>query len=152
MLVLIPSVILTEMLVLRVNIEAPDQLLAGAALLAGALLTGFSQIAAWRERILTRDEQARTRALDEAAAHILVSLLVAVLITALVVTLTVMPDSCIPDWMSILRIVFGAIAVGALAYVGLTLVIVANLLWDAFQFEKKDARLETLDELPDDGD
>ncbi len=148
-LVAIPAAVIAAMLLFHVTLGVPDQLLAGAALLAGALLTGFSQVAAWRERILTRDEQARTRALDEAAAHILGSLLISVLITVLVVALAVLPTLGISSLLLAVRAVFGAVAVGALAYVGLTLVIVANLLWDAFQLEKKDAVLDELEDLPD---
>lgn len=149
-LVAVPILVGGGMIWLRFEVQAPDQLLAGAALLAGALLTGFSQVAAWRERILTRDEQARTRALNEAAAHILFSLLAAVFIMTLVVLLVVIPGCGLPDWVSGLRIWLGAVAVAALAYVGLTLLIVSNLLWDAFNFEQEDAERENLEDLPDD--
>ncbi|MBD3779232.1 MAG: hypothetical protein IE923_08215 [Micrococcales bacterium] len=133
----------------RVEVSAPDQLLAGVTLLAGALLTGFSQVAAWRERILQRDEQARTRALDEAAAHILFSLLASTLVTALVVALTIVPDLCLPSWLDLLCVILGALAVAALVYVGISIVIVANLLWDAFSSEKVDAQVEAAKELAD---
>ncbi|GAA3326064.1 hypothetical protein GCM10017711_24360 [Paeniglutamicibacter sulfureus] len=144
----IPILVAGGMIWFGLGVQSPDQLLAGAALLAGALLTGFSQVAAWRERILMRDEQARTRALDEAAAHILLSLVAGVAITVLVVSLVVIPSEDIPAWVEQIRVVLGAISVAVLSYVGLTLLIVANLLWDAFQFEKQDAERENLEDLP----
>lgn len=148
-LAVIPLSIAILMVAFRLSIAHPDQLLAGAALLSGALLTGFSQVAAWRERILLRDEQARIRALDEAGAHILSGLLATILITALVVTLTVLPDKCIPEVLTWIRLGIGAIAIGLLTYVGITLFIVTNLLWDAFKAEHEDARRESLQDLPD---
>lgn len=75
------------------------------------------------------------RALREAAAHILVSVLVSMLITlclGAVANIDVAPGvtSGVAYWFSIC---LGAIGVAGLGYLSVALIIVVNLLWDAYE-------------------
>lgn len=122
-----------------------DQLLAACALLAGALLTGFAQIASWRERILYRHravDDIDVRALNEAAAHVLVSLLASVVAAMAVFVLANLDLQCPPLLVYIAACVLSALSAGALVYVAISLLIVVNLLWDAFQNEQREAKRE----------
>jgi hypothetical protein len=47
----LPTLVFIGLLVLNRDLDILDQLLGGTALLIGALLTAFSQVAAWRERV-----------------------------------------------------------------------------------------------------
>lgn len=150
-LVLASGPILAAALVARFDVLLPfDQLIGATALFSGALLVGFSQVAAWRERLLQRQRQVDAvdvRALTEAAAHILFSILVSlVAVTALaVVAYTAALPASQETWLTLLAS-RGAngVAAGALVQIGLTLVIVVNLLWDALQKEERDAQKRSL--------
>lgn len=118
------------------TIDVPQDLLAGIALLIGAELAAFTQLAAWRERLNQRNlgkEVVRRRALDEAVAHVLVSTLVATLTAALLVSISVLgvdeSSGEVTLWSA--RVISAAV-LGLLTYLGLTLWIVVNLLWDAY--------------------
>lgn len=136
-LVAVPTLIFLVDVVVGFGLPKADQVLAGTALLIGGLLASFSQLAGWRERLLDRERAVdgrRIRALDEAAAHILFSIVVSVCATlALVVVsnLDVIADS--PSWLKVCARVLGAVGAAGFAYLALTMVLVANLLWDAYQ-------------------
>jgi hypothetical protein len=134
----------------RVRLENADQFLAGAALLAGALLTGFSQIASWRERVLERDADtnaSRVRSLNEAAAHVLVAVLGALVVTGGVIALAILDFSSPEFWMRASIVGLGALVAAVVTHIALTVVIVVNLLWDAFEREKIDAAKKKRPEL-----
>lgn len=122
-----------------------DQLLAACALLAGALLTGFAQVASWRERILARQrevDEVDVRALSEAAAHILVSLLVSVAAAVSVFALANLDLNCPPLGVHIWSCILSGLSAASLTYVAISLVMVVNLLWDALQNEQREAKRE----------
>lgn len=129
----------------RVELPAADQLLAASALLVGALLAGFAQVASWRERILVRHRRVDivdVRALNEAAAHILISLLVSTVGSIAMFVLSNL------DLKSSSTVVHGfaqaasALSASAFTYVALSLFIVTNLLWDAYMNEEREIRRE----------
>ncbi|MFJ6313691.1 hypothetical protein [Pseudarthrobacter oxydans] len=115
-----------------------DQLIAGTALLMGALLAAFAQIAGWRERLLARaktTDGVEFRALNEAAAHILVAVVVslaATVVLALLANLDVERQNPSVCYSLVLR-ALTALGVAAFTYVSASMVIVVNLLWDAYE-------------------
>ncbi|MGY4859520.1 hypothetical protein [Cryobacterium sp. AP23] len=122
-----------------------DQLLAACALLAGALLTGFAQVASWRERILTRYrrvDEIDVRSLNEAAAHILVSLLVSVLAAIAVFILANLNLQCPTVAVDLWARALSGLSATCLSYVAISLLIVVNLLWDALQNEQRETQRE----------
>lgn len=122
-----------------------DQLLAACALLAGALLTGFAQVASWRERILARHrdvDEIDVRALNEAAAHILVSLLVSVVAAITVFALANLDLTCPPLGVHVWSCVLSGLSAASLTYVAISLIMVVNLLWDALQNEQRESKRE----------
>ena len=115
-----------------------DQLIAGAAVLVGALFAAFTQIAAWRDRLLTRGnltDGVDLRALDEAGAHVLFTVVVSLAATAdLVLLANLDVDQEGPTLIfSIVLKALTAIGVGAFTYMTISLFVVVNLLWDAYE-------------------
>jgi hypothetical protein len=138
--------------VLRIRLGGADQLLAGTALLAGALLTGFGQIAAWRERLLQRPVivgGSRIRALNEAVAHILVCLLMSLVATSCVIVLANLDLTDARAGVIVVEVGFSAVAIAAFTYIFISLIIVVNLLWDAFREEEIDAGKQGLPQFDD---
>lgn len=147
----IPSTVLLAMLSFRVELENSEQLLAGAALLLGALIAAFTQIVSWRERVLSRNretERVKVRALNEAGAHVLVSLIMSVVVTVCVFILANLSLHCVELYVHVFAWVLSALSAGSFAYIALSLVIVANLLWDAFEREEQDIADENLPQFP----
>ncbi|WP_121254811.1 hypothetical protein [Nocardioides ferulae] len=129
-------------IVLDVQLIDPGQLLAATALFVGAMLTAFSQIAAWRERILDRDlkiERSAGRALEEAGAHVLTSVLLSVVVSAVVLLVgaTANLPSVLNEHRETTMRVLTGLATGLLTYIGLALAIVVNLMWDAFSRDRR---------------
>jgi hypothetical protein len=143
----LPTLVFIGLLVLNRDLDILDQLLGGTALLIGALLTAFSQVAAWRERVIARDEAARTRALSEAAALILGSVVAAIAVTALVILVSLIPEACGNIVLHWTRVSIGAAAAALMTLIGLILYIVTGLLWDAFVFEEQVEKSNHLGEL-----
>ena len=147
----VPSVVLVLMVAFRVELTKADQLLAGAALLSAALIGAFAQIVTWRERILRRNrevERIKVRALNEAGAHVLVSLVMSVVLTVSVFVLANLVLDCAPLYVHVIAWILSGISAGSFAYVALSLVIVANLLWDAFEREEQDIIDENPPQFP----
>lgn len=136
-LLIAPGIVLVASIAVGGGVSAADPLLAGTALLIGGLLAAFSQLASWRERLLARErkvDRRRIRALDEAGAHILWAVVVSVGATVdlvILANLDVTNES--PLWLAIAGRVLGAVGAAVFAYLALTLVLVTNLLWDAYQ-------------------
>jgi len=148
----VPLLGLVAVAVLRIRLGGADQLLAGTALLAGALLTGFGQIATWRERLLQRSSivtGSRIRALNEAVAHVLVCLLVSLVATGCVIVLANLDLTDARAVVIGVEVGFSALAVAAFAYIFIALVIVVNLLWDAFREEERDMTTQELPQYED---
>lgn len=146
----------------QVTLQAADQLLAGAALLVGALFAAFGMVASWRERLLERDRKVdgiKLRALNEATAHILFSVVVSLIATGVLAVLsnlvasisaavpapapttaTAAPGTTpplpgtppVPLTEHIAAVALSAIGCAALAYLLVSMLIVVNLLWDAY--------------------
>lgn len=115
-----------------------DQLIAGAALLVGALFAAFTQIAAWRDRILARGnatDAVDLRALSEAGAHILLTVVISLLATAdLVVLANLDVEQENPDLILLIATrALSSLGAGAFTYMTLSLYVVVNLLWDAYE-------------------
>lgn len=147
----VPVAVLVLMIAFRVELNKADQLLAGAALLSAALIGAFAQIVTWRERILRRNrevERIKVRALNEAGAHVLVSLVMSVVVTVAVFVLANLALDCAPLYLHIIAWILSGISAASFAYVALSLVIVANLLWDAFEREEQDIIDENPPQFP----
>jgi hypothetical protein len=115
-----------------------DQFIAGAAVLVGALFAAFTQIAAWRDRLLARGNQTDgvdLRALDEAGAHVLFTVVISLAATAdLVILANLDVEQKDPSLaFSILLRGLTAFGVGTFTYMTLSLFVVVNLLWDAYE-------------------
>jgi hypothetical protein len=146
----VPLTILAVTFLLQLRLASADLLLAAAALLVGALLTAFTQIATWRERLVASGLETvsvRIRALDEAAAHVLSSLLMSVACAVAVLLVGVVSSALLPSYLAwvdgatleLLRsvrawveIALTAVAGAAFAYVVVSIVIVTGLLLDAY--------------------
>lgn len=121
--------------VFGVILSAADQLLAGFALLVGASLAAFAQLASWRERFTERNlrtEAIPAKAIDEAVAHVLFTVVAAVagtILTAVLANLQI--EGASAAVLEVAR-VLSALSVAVGAYLVLTLVIVVNLLSDAY--------------------
>lgn len=121
------------------SIRATDPLIGGYSLLAGVLLAGVPQLAAWRQRLTDRSRAAdgvAKRKLDEAVAHTLLGVLTSTALAAVSVVLGNIsvpgadrPDVVIP---AVARGFTTVIVVGS-AYLVLTLVLVVNLVFDAYE-------------------
>ena len=123
-------------LAFRVALGGADQLIAGFALLAGTSIASFTQLAAWREKLTARARRVdgvASRALDEAVAHVLMVVVVSMAATvAMVIVFNIDPGrDPSPAVLWTIR-GFSAAGIGAGLYVVLTLVIVVNLLFDAY--------------------
>ncbi|QIK64163.1 hypothetical protein G7068_13855 [Leucobacter viscericola] len=133
-----------------IQFTGADQILAGAALLCGSLMAAFAQVASWRERVLARArsvEKVRVRALNEATAHILFCLMVSVVtVTATFILANIELGDHPPVWLTCVAVGASAISAATFLYIGLSIVIVANLLWDAYQHEEDEAEREKLPE------
>lgn len=137
-LIFAPIIVFVAAIALGLELSKADQLLAGTALLVGAFLTAFSQVASWRERLLARERKVdavHVRALDEAAAHILVSVLISGFAAVLLVVLAnINPDVALAHQTLLWLVrILSALSVTCFSYLALTLIIVVNLLWDAYQ-------------------
>jgi hypothetical protein len=123
-------------LAFQVELKQADQLIAGLALLAGANLAVFAQIASWRERLTARArriDRVNRRSLDEAAAHVLVSALISFAATAVMIVLANIDLPRCPTNLQLWTVRgLSAFGVAALSLLLLLLVIVVNLLWDAY--------------------
>lgn len=146
----VPVLVAVAVVATQTVVDKAEVALAAAALLVGALLAGFSQVASWRERVLARSKNrnsVRVRALNEAGALILFSIHVSVIasVAVFIVTLVGTPEpGTVARWCVI---VLGSVGPAALAYVALSLVFVANLLWDAFVNDQEDVEQENLPEF-----
>lgn len=146
-----PAVVLLVMVGFRVELNHADQVLAGVTLLSGALIAAFAQIVSWRERILTRNrevERVKVRALNEAGAHVLVSLLMSVVVTASIFVLANMDLKDAEIYVHLIAWILSAISAAIFTYIALSLLIVTNLLWDAFKREEQDITDQNLPQYP----
>lgn len=138
-LLLLPGAGLGISLWLDWSIRDPGALIAGLSLLAAALFAIVPQFAAWRQRLTERarpTEGVARRKLDEVVAHTLLAVVVTVGLTAIAVVLSNIsapaegsPTVVIP-WIS--RVLTG-LMVGGGTYLILTMMLVVNLLFDAYQ-------------------
>ena len=129
-----------------------EVVLAAAALLVGALLAGFSQIAGWREKVLERGRSVdaiRVRALNEAGALILMSVHVSVLASLAVFLVALIDLEHADTWLRWITVVLSSVAPAALAYVAISLIFVAILLWDGFINDQTDLQRDNLTEFSD---
>ncbi len=120
----------------RVVLPHPGILVVAGAVLTAALLPTFAAIAMWREQARAarcEPDRVATGALDEAGAHVLVSVLVAAVATlGMAVVATVgLPDDAgtARTWLVVAA---GAIGLGCWTYLVLSLVMAVNLMWDAY--------------------
>lgn len=151
----VPIIVAATLVWTQTIINEPEVVLAAAALLVGALLAGFSQVAGWREKIFARGrsvDSVRVKALNEAGALILMSIHVSVLASAAVFGVALVELEKAPNWLYWVAVCLSSIGPAALAYVALSLVFVANLLWDGFTNEQSDAERESLTDFDYDGD
>jgi len=141
-----PPVTGAVLLTARVEFPAADQLLAASALLVGALLAAFAQVASWRERVLVRHRRridvVDVRALNEAAAHILMSLLIATVGSVATFALSNLDLGSKNAVAHGFAQVLSAVSAATFTYVALSLIIVTNLLWDAYVNEEREIRRE----------
>jgi hypothetical protein len=117
------------------TLPAADQFLAAAALFLGALLTVFGQVVTWRDRLaqrLVRTDRLDERALDEAAAHILLAVLITLITAiALVVRANLGENPC-EGAVNVVARACAVVATAGMTYLVLIIWLVTNLLWDAY--------------------
>ncbi|MFT2712338.1 hypothetical protein [Clavibacter sp. Sh2126] len=141
----LPCAVAAALILTRTILVNAEVILAAAALLVGALLAGFAQVAGWREKVLGRrgtGSQIRVRALNEAGALILMSIHVSVLAAVAVFCVALLNLEDAAEWLRWVAILLSSIGPAALTYVAISLVIVANLLWDGFENEQTDVEKE----------
>jgi len=80
------------------------------------------------------------------------SIHVSVLASAAVFGVALVELEKAPNWLYWVAVCLSSIGPAALAYVALSLVFVANLLWDGFTNEQSDAERESLTDFDYDGD
>lgn len=151
----VPLAVAIALVSTQMVINEPEVILAAAALLVGALLAGFSQVAGWRERILERGravDKVRVRSLNEAGALILLSIHVTVFAAASVFGVALISLPTENDWVRGVAVILSSVGPAALTYVALSLVFVANLLWDGFTNEQADIERDQLKSFNSDGD
>lgn len=150
-----PVVVAAALIWTQTLINEPEVVLAAAALLVGALLAGFSQVATWRERILERHrsvDRNRVKSLNEAGALILMSIHVSVLASAAVFGVTLIDTETAPDWLKLVAVVLSSVGPAALTFVALSLVFVANRLWDGFTEQQADSERDALKDFNSEGE
>ncbi len=122
--------------VFRIELDSADELIGGLALLIGALIGAFGLVAGWKERLAARNlpvDGTALRALDEAAAHILMSVFVSAVATAAFGALAQVAPAGDSLPKQVAATALGAIGVASSVYIFLSLWIVVNLLWDAYE-------------------
>lgn len=114
-------------------------LIAGFSLLPAALLAVVPQFAAWRQRLTDRSRKTdglAQRKLDEAVAHTLLVVVVSIVLAAVAIVLSNITEptpaspSVVLPWVA--RVLTGLMVAGG-AYLLLSLMLVVNLLFDAYQ-------------------
>lgn len=121
------------------SVRSADSLVAGFSLLAAALLAVVPQLAAWRQRLTDRDrgsEGVARRKLDEAVSNTLVGVLVSIVLAVLSIIIANIIVPSTPNGIDIaypevVRLLTAILATGG-AYLALTLLLVVNLLFDAY--------------------
>jgi hypothetical protein len=150
-----PLVVAVALVCTRIVVNEPELLLAAVALLVGALLAGFAQVAGWRERVLERGrvvDKARIQALNEAGALILMSIHVSVVASAAVFGVALLELEQRAKWVDWIAILLSSIGPASVTYVALSLVFVANRLWDGFTGEQDDIERENHRDFNAEGD
>lgn len=112
-------------------------LVAAFALLSAAQVAIVPQFASWRQRLSERaraSEGIARRKVDEAVSNLLLSVVVCVLLTVLAVVLAnIAPPSGPDDPLALTaRLLTGVMCAGA-CYLVLTILLIVNLLFDAYQ-------------------
>jgi hypothetical protein len=151
----LPFGVAVALILSRTIIANAEVVLAAAALLVGALLAGFSQVAGWREKVLERRrsvDKVRVRALNEAGALILMSIHVSVLASVAVFVVAMVELEHAEEWIRCVTVVLSSVGPAALAYVALSLVFVANLLWDGFVNDQSDVERDGLADFDSGGE
>lgn len=125
----IPTAIFCVSLSAGLRLTGANDLIAGTAVLIGALLVGFSQLASWRERLTARNARidgAEMRMLDEAVAHVLVATLASGVLSS---AIAIGSNASWPPAI----VIASSLAASITAYLALSLLIVVNLLWLAYR-------------------
>ncbi|TKR27166.1 hypothetical protein FA014_02070 [Cellulomonas hominis] len=148
MLLVVPLVAAAAVVWQQFGLGSTGAVTSGLALLGGALLAAFPQLAAWRSRLSQRVEFKATterparESVDEAVAHVLWSALLSVLGAVLaaavensVPTGEQIEAAGVPYWT---WIAMGAALVALSTYLVLTFVVIVNLLWSAYRRASKD--------------
>lgn len=122
-------------------IRDSSSLIAGFSLMAASLVAVIPQLASWRQRLTDKNSRVDgvgRRKLDEAVSHTLVGVVASIILAVLAVVLSniVTPSQDGTDprialpWAA--RLITGGL-VGGGAYLILTLLLVVNLLFDAYR-------------------
>ncbi|WP_030527730.1 hypothetical protein [Phycicoccus jejuensis] len=120
----------------RVVLVQPSQLTAVFGLMSTAMFAAFALIARWREVLSARTkvvDKIPKRALDEAVAHVLIASLTGISGAALTVVLTVIPTSAPGTTPHLVAVILTAASLALGTVFFLTLLIIINLLHDAYQ-------------------
>lgn len=139
-LIILPVIAATAVVWQQWTIQNPESLVAGLSLLAAALLAVVPQFASWRQRLTERSkavEGVARRKIDEAVTHTLLGVVLSVGIAFLAVILansrytTPYGDkSMLLPWVEVGA---GAITAAGGTYLVLTILLIVNLLFDAYQ-------------------
>lgn len=114
----------------------PSQLTAVFGLMSTAMFAAFALIARWRESLSARAlgiDKVPKRSLDEAIAHVLVASLTGILGAALTVGIAVLPTPNDDPTLRLLAMFLTAVSLGLGSFFFLTLIMIVNLLHDAYE-------------------
>lgn len=129
------------------SVRSADSMVAGFSLLAAALLAVVPQLASWRQRLSDRNrasEGVARRKLDEAVANTLVGVLasIALALVSVILANIVIPsspsagDAAYPE---VARLLTASLVAGG-TYLGLVILLVVNLLFDAYTDASADSQ------------
>jgi len=137
-LIVVPAVVGAAVGITNTDVAAADQFIAAVALFLAALLAVFGQIAAWRDRLAARRRRTdgvALRALDETIAHILFSIIITLVTAVVLVVRANLGDDLQQVGVTgqVTARCCAVVAAAGFAYLVLTIWIVTNLLWDAYE-------------------
>lgn len=119
-----------------------DKLLAGVAVLAGALVASFTQVAGWRERLTMTPgvEDYELRRLDETAAHTLAGAAAGLVASVLLMAVTLVPRPAVHEWefWRGLYSLLSGLTVFVTAYSGVLTLVSIPIIWGVYQQQHED--------------
>lgn len=127
----------------RLDTDTAGAVVTAASLVAGALLSAFGLLAAWRERLTDRadkypvhDQPARDM-IDEAVAHILEAVRESVVVAGLGVAIWVLPHAVDGKTWGVVGVAVSALLVALATHVGVLFGFLTNQLYAGYALRNK---------------